>query len=227
MKDQVFGGADVEAAVASASQALGIPVESLRYVVLEPGRPGGLGLQPLPARIAVLGAARPSAGGVAEEPLDRQPVALDADPRAGLRGVVRALADAASLDLAADVAEGEEGLVLRLSGPGCDLLLEEEGEVLRSFEYLLQRMFRGEGRLRVECEGYRSRREDGLRAQARQLAEAVRADGQARTTGPLNSYERRIIHVALTGDPDLVTFSVGEGPDRRVTISRRTDAPEG
>ena len=225
MKDQVFGGPDVESAVAAASQALGIPAASLRYVVLDPGRPGGLGLQPMPARIAVLGQARPGAA-ADEAPEERGPAAPEGDPRAGLRAAVRALAEAATLDLSADVVEGEEGLVLRLAGPGCDLLLEEDGEVLRSFEYLLQRMFRGEGRLRVECEGYRSRREDGLRAQARELAAAVRADGRARTTGPLNSYERRIIHVALTGDPDLVTFSVGEGPDRRVTISRRVDAPE-
>jgi spoIIIJ-associated protein len=222
MKDQVFGGPDVEAAVAAASQALGIPAASLRYVVLEAGRPGGLGLQAVPARIAVLGEAKPAAG---PEP-SGVPEAAPGDPRASLRGMVRALADAAGVDLSAEVTETEEGLTLRVAGAGADLLLEEDGEVLRSFEYLLQRTFRQAGRVRVECEGYRGRREEGLRAQALELAEAVRGDGRARTTGPLNSYERRIIHVALTGDPDLVTFSVGEGPDRRVTISRRpADAP--
>jgi spoIIIJ-associated protein len=230
MKDQVFGGVDVEAAVAAASQALGIQPASLRYVVLEAGRPGGLGLQAVPARIAVLGFSRPAVAAPLAAPAPAAAAAANApegDPRAGLRGVVRALAEVSGLDLSADVAESGEGLVLHLAGPGCELLLEEDGEVLRSFEYLLQRTFRGGGRLRVECEGYRGRREDSLRAQARELAAAVRADGLPRTTAPLNSYERRLIHVALTDDPDLTTFSVGEGPDRKVTIARRSDAPEG
>jgi spoIIIJ-associated protein len=226
MKDQVFGGRDVATAVAAASQALGIPAETLKYVVLEAGHPGGLGLQAVPARIAVLVSARPSGGAAAAPaPAAQGP---EEDARAGLRGVVRAVAEAAGLDLSADVTETTDGLVLQLAGPGCEMLLEEDGEVLRSLEYLLQRMFRGEGRLRVECEGYRSLREDGLRAQAKELAAAVRTDGRPRTTGPLNSYERRIIHVALTDDPDVKTFSVGEGSDRRVTVSpRRDDAPEG
>jgi spoIIIJ-associated protein len=225
MKDQVFGGPDVASAVAAASQALGIPAETLKYVVLEAGQPGGLGLQAVPARIAVLVGAR--AGAAAAAPHAPAGPGPEEDPQAGLRAVVRAVAEAAGLDLSADVTETRDGLVLQLAGPGCDMLLEEDGEVLRSLEYLLQRMFRGEGRLRVQCEGYRSPREDGLRSQARDLAAAVRTDGRPRTTGPLNSYERRIIHVALTDDPDLKTFSVGEGPDRRVTIARRDDAPEG
>jgi predicted RNA-binding protein Jag len=47
----------------------------------------------------------------------------------------------------------------------------------------------------------------------------VRADGVARTTDPLNSYERRVIHVALSTEEGVVTFSVGEGSGRRVTVA--------
>jgi spoIIIJ-associated protein len=58
-----------------------------------------------------------------------------------------------------------------------------------------------------------------LRGEALELAAAVLEDGQPRLLGPLNSYERRIVHVALAEDPRVRTFSVGEGSDRRVTIA--------
>jgi len=42
----------------------------------------------------------------------------------------------------------------------------------------------------------------------------------------LNSYERRVVHAALTGHPAVHTFSVGEGSERRVTVAPRPPADE-
>jgi len=127
-----------------------------------------------------------------------------------------------------ELESGEDALVVRLAGPDRDFFYGEEGEVLRAVEHLLQRMLdRGGGdrrRMVVECEGYRDRRDQALRAEAATLAAAVKAGGEARITRPLNAYERRIVHLALSGEETLVTFSVGEGEDRRVTIAPR-DAP--
>jgi spoIIIJ-associated protein len=36
---------------------------------------------------------------------------------------------------------------------------------------------------------------------------------------PLNAYERRLVHVALQGEPGITTYSVGEGAGRRVTVA--------
>jgi spoIIIJ-associated protein len=58
-----------------------------------------------------------------------------------------------------------------------------------------------------------------LSEQAHALAAEVRADGKPRTTTPLNAYERRLIHVALSQVEGVVTYSVGEGADRRVTVA--------
>jgi predicted RNA-binding protein Jag len=38
---------------------------------------------------------------------------------------------------------------------------------------------------------------------------------------PQNPYERRVVHVALQNEPGVTTYSVGEGPDRRVTVAPR------
>src|SRR4030095_3154626 len=70
VKDAIFSGPDVAAALQAAGRALGLPPEQLRYVVLEAGTPGRLGLQAQPARIAVMmdaGPAGEAAAGPEEE----------------------------------------------------------------------------------------------------------------------------------------------------------------
>lgn len=217
MKDAVFTGRDVGDALAAAGRALGLAREQLRYVVLDPGSAGALGMGGTPARIAVL--------------LDGAPAALAArpprparrsDPRVGIQRTLRALAEVAGIEVAVEIREEPDVLRVRLAGPGRGFFLEDEGEVLRALEHLLQRIYGREipaRRLALECEGYREGRDAALRAEASRLAAAVRADGLPRATGPLNAYERRVVHLAVGEEPGLRSFSVGEGSERRVTIA--------
>jgi len=234
MSDPVFTGQDVPDAVASAARSLGLEAARLRYVVLDPGRPGGLGVSGSPARIAVLlerrpaGEGRPAAAPRARPQEDEQPpAARSGDVRADIRSLVRLLGESASVDLSAEVEEGPDGLRVRVQGAGCAMLLEEEGEVFLALEHVLQRAYRGRlaaGRLVVECEGYRDHRDQRLRERALEIAKAVEADGKPRRTEALNSYERRIVHMIVSERPGLETYSVGEGADRRVTIAPRRPA---
>ena len=94
--------------------------------------------------------------------------------------------------------------------------------MLEALEYLLQLMYRRAiepRRLVVDCEGYRSDRDRALHDEALALAAAVAGDGVPRKMRALNSYERRVVHAALTGHPAVHTFSVGEGSERRVTVA--------
>jgi spoIIIJ-associated protein len=221
MKDRVFTGASVPEALSEAASVLGLPETQLRYVVLDAGTPAERGLQATPARVAVL---------LEEAPPMRQgdePAAnpqWPADPRAGIREVVREVSEAAGIDVWAEIQEDDERIVVRLEGPDESFFFGHEGrgDVLRATEHLLQRIFGSEllpRSLRVECEGFQERRDAALAEEARSLAKAVREDGQPRTTDPLNGYERRIVHVALNGEPGVTTYSVGEGAARRVTVA--------
>ncbi len=220
MKDQVFTGADVTAAVAAAAGALGVAPADLRYVVLESGGPGIRGGAATSARIAVLldGSGR----GARTQEEAATPQAAPEDPAQGLRRVVQDVARAARVEIDVEIQETGEAVALKLSGDGCAFLMEDEGEALEALEHLLQRAFGravAPRRLTVDCAGQRERREDALRQMALGLAEQVRADGVSRTTRPLNSYERRLVHVVIGDQAGLRTFSVGEGADRRVTIA--------
>ncbi|HEX9189402.1 MAG TPA: R3H domain-containing nucleic acid-binding protein [Vicinamibacteria bacterium] len=231
MKDRVFSGADVEEAVAVAAASLGLPRSGLRYVVLEPGTTGGRGLKPTPARIAVLVAEPARASSPPREP---HPAAAPTDPRAGIRATIRAVAEAGGLDIEAEIEETDEAVVVRLQGRDAAFFVgaDGRGDVLRATEHLVQRLYGAalEARsLRLTCLGFRERRDEALAGEARRLAAQVREEGQPRTMEPLNAYERRIVHVALQDEPGVTTYSVGEGPDRRVTVApagRSVPAPE-
>lgn len=223
MKDRVFSGPDVEEALAVAAASLGLPRAGLRYVVLEPGSPGGRGLMPTPARVAILleaeAPSRPHAPAAAA-PL--------VDPRAGLRATVRAVVEAGGLDVDAEIEEDDDAVVVRLRGRDLAFFFGEDGrgEVLRATEHLLQRLYGAALQpraLRLVAEGFQERRNEALAEEARRVAAEVRRDGEPRTLAPQNAYERRVVHVALQDEPGVTTYSVGEGPGRRVTVAPRGD----
>jgi spoIIIJ-associated protein len=225
VKDQVFSGATVEEARAAAARALGLPLERLRYVVLDPGAPAGRGLSPTPARIAVLFDA--PGGGAAAGPAAAGP-APALDEQAGsatvlLQDILRSLERALQAPLGAEVEEHADGtLEVRLTGAGRRWLVGEDGEAVAALDHLLKRILASQGypaRLVLTCEGWRERRDEALRERALDLARAVREDGQARRMEPLNSYERRIVHMAVAEMGGLTTFSEGEGHERAVTIA--------
>jgi spoIIIJ-associated protein len=233
VRDHVFSGSSIDEALAQAARALGLPREKLRYVVLDPGSAGARGLSGTPARVAVMydepGAARPS-GPVRAEAAD------DADdaspgPIPLLTDIMEALEEALDAPLGAEVRqEGDDALLVRIDGPGREWLLAGEGEGLASLDYLLRRVLMARDyplRLTVWCEGWREKRDEKLRQKALEVARAVREDGQPRQMPSLNSYERRIVHMAVAEVGGLATASQGEGQDRVVTISRTEAAPPG
>ena len=124
------------------------------------------------------------------------------------------------LNVAADWTE--EGCVLNLQGQDSHLALAENGELLDAFEVLLfQTMGRSldrEHRFIVDADGFRQTRRAELHAMANFAAGHVRKNGIPFTFGVLNSTERRIIHMSLQKEEDLLTESVGEGRDRRLQV---------
>lgn len=64
----------------------------------------------------------------------------------------------------------------------------------------------------VDCENYRENREATLQSLAKRLAEkAIRFEKKLKLE-PMNPYERRIIHAALSDYPDVTTQSEGKEP---------------
>lgn len=116
----------------------------------------------------------------------------------------------------------DEGCVLNLEGEDAHLALAENGELLDAFEVILfqslGRSLDRQHRFVVDAEGFRQTRKAELHAMAKFAAGHVRKNGIPFTFGVLNSTERRIIHMSLQTEEDLITESVGDGRERRLQV---------
>ena len=113
-------------------------------------------------------------------------------------------------------------IIVNFHGHDAELLLQRGGELLRAIEYLALRWLRLEPRyydqLRFDCNDYKATRIEELKLAARTAAERVKRSGEPFRFNPMNPRERRIIHLALKGEPGVRTTSEGEGDVRSVVI---------
>jgi spoIIIJ-associated protein len=73
-------------------------------------------------------------------------------------------------------------------------------------------------RIIIDTEEYRSKREETLRRLAKRLANKVQKTRKSIVLEPMNPYERRIIHSTLQNHPNVITYSEGDEPYRKVVI---------
>lgn len=116
----------------------------------------------------------------------------------------------------------DEGCNLNFSGDDAPFLLSENGEMLDAFETLMFQVYGREldreHRFICDADGFRQTRKAELAAMARYAAQNVRKNDKPFTFGELNSTERRMIHLTLQTEDDLITESVGNGKDRRLQV---------
>ncbi len=105
-------------------------------------------------------------------------------------------------------------------------VIGHEGETLEAIQFLLNRLIQAKDReapkVIVDCEHYRSMREDKIVQRVRELAERVRISGRSLQLEPMNSYERRIVHNAFKDDPDVATWSPSDSARiKQITLLKR------
>ena len=126
------------------------------------------------------------------------------------------------------VRAGSDPITLDISGRDLGTLIGWRGETLRALQSVTNVMVgkhlaEGE-RVIVDVERYRQRREHTVREIAMRAARQVKMTGDAITLDAMQPFERRAIHLALEGDPDVTSSSIGEEPDRRVVVGPRKPA---
>ena len=116
-----------------------------------------------------------------------------------------------------------EGVRIDIDGEGSEAFLFQRGEGLRALQTIVNTAFRrqlGEdGRVLVDCQGFRRDKDAELKQMAKFMAQKVLQNGGTQEMGPLNSYERRIVHMAIAEIPGVSSESIGDASVKKVIIS--------
>lgn len=136
---------------------------------------------------------------------------------------VATVAGAMGLHVTVTGTEAGEGIRVDIEGEGSEAFLFQRGDALRALQTIVNTAFRrqlGEdGRVLVDCQGFRRDKDAELRQTAKYLAEKVLQSGTAQEMGPLNSYERRIVHLAVAEIQGVSSESIGDASVKKVIIS--------
>lgn len=229
-------GQTLEEAQENALAQLGASADEVRFEVLS--RPGALS--------GIFGRGEYRVRAILEEPTDREedvtqePVPESAQestadevgvgdmPHRELAEAARALlqqmVDLMGLEGVVEIAQcTEEEVRLNVEGEDMGLLIGRHGATLDAVQLIVaiaaNRKVDDGARIIVDAENYRARHQAMIEARAHKLAQEAKETGKEVVVPNLRAYERRLMHLALKSDPEVETYSEGEGEDRVLVIS--------
>ncbi|HZL92243.1 MAG TPA: R3H domain-containing nucleic acid-binding protein [Vicinamibacterales bacterium] len=138
---------------------------------------------------------------------------------------VQSVASAMGVVLTVAIEESPEGTRINLQGEDGGVLIRRGGEGLQALQHVVETAFRrqlgDDTRVVVDCNGFRRDKDAEIKQMARFMAEKARSSGTPQEMGPLNPYERRIVHIAIAEDPTVSSESIGDAFMKTVIISAR------
>ena len=200
---QVFTAATVEEARQLAANVFGTSEENITFNVLEEPKKGLFGKMKGEAKVE------------AEYTETKTSIAVKY-----IKNVLDAM-EIANAQVTAQ--ETEDGAVIEIGGDGFEEMLGKKGELLDSMQYLASlvcnKIDKEYFRISTDCNGFRERRKAQLEELARKIANNVKKNGRSSALEPMNPYERRIVHAAVSEIEGVTSQSKGEEPYRKVIIS--------
>lgn len=119
-----------------------------------------------------------------------------------------------------DLLEETFSINIKSREPG--ILIGERGTNLSALQHLARLIARAKLKRPVyfilDVNNYKAQKIERLKRLAENVAKTVSRSRRAFILQPMRAYDRRIIHLSLTARKDITTTSVGEEPERRVTI---------
>ena len=146
-------------------------------------------------------------------------MSLTTDIAAFVQSVVTAM----GLALTTTVEESPEGTRINLEGEDGGVLIRRGGEGLQALQHVVATTYRkqlgDDNRIVIDCNGFRRDKDAELKQMALFIAGKARASGMPQEMGPLNPYERRIVHLAIAESSDVTSESIGDAFMKTVIIS--------
>src|SRR5688500_19579757 len=148
-------------------------------------------------------------------------MSLTSDITSFVDSVVKAM----GVELTTRVEEGPDGTRINLEGEDGGVLVRRGGEGLQALQHLVATAFRkqlgDDNRIVIDCNGFRKDKDAELKQMALHMVGKARSSGVPQEMGPLNPYERRIVHLAIAEDPMASSESIGDAFMKTVSISAK------
>ena len=204
MESREFQGRTVDEALESAALKLSLAKDSIDYTVIDEGSRGFLNIiGSKPAKIMVK---------------------LKRDSIKEAKRFLYDIFENMGISATIETEETDDAVRMNIYGDNMGIIIGYRGETLDSLQYLTSLVLNKDHnepyrKIILDAENYRFKREQTLRNLAEKTAARVIKSGRAFKLEPMNPYERRIIHSELQGNSEIVTFSEGEEPYRRVVVN--------
>lgn len=218
MENLEISARTVEEATKKALIQLNAGLNDIEITVLSEGRSGILGLGSEDARISV------KLKETKEETED-EVISIAYDvlenilKKVGIRGRIVIQKPENKLDSRGDI----NPVVFNIEGADLGTLIGRRGQTLEAMQYLVRlivtRKTKSKTPIMLDVQDYKKRRFEDLKTLALNVANQVKSRKTAFKLEPMSAFERRIIHMTLAQDPDVVTESIGEGEERKVVVS--------
>ncbi|MCL4289065.1 MAG: protein jag [Thermoleophilia bacterium] len=203
----------------------GLDRSTVELVVLSEGERGLLGVGFAPARVLARAHGAPPAPPLpsVSPPASARPGRQAETPEAVmLVELLERIRDALGIDATVDVREAEGTLTGTFRGLDLGLLIGKHGQTIDAIQQLANAALSRRAGERVDAivdaAGYRERRRATLEGVADRAAARVKASGAAVELEPMSAAERKVVHLHLRDDPDVVTTSEGAEPSRFVVV---------
>jgi len=127
-----------------------------------------------------------------------------------------------TIDAGFDLSAKDEGIEIILDTQDTALVIGYHGENLEGLQLLLSliisKKLKRFVRVSVEVGDYKKKRTEYLERLASQTKERVVFENKEYSLSTLKPWERRIIHMYLKDDEDVISESIGEGKERTLVI---------
>lgn len=113
-------------------------------------------------------------------------------------------------------------ITFTVNGGNAGMLIGKKGQTLEAIQFIVEKAINKQSdkrhRILVDIEGYMENKISRLEGMALKTAEKVKRTGRPLSVGQMNSQDRKIVHLALKGDSEVRTQSMGEGYYRKLVV---------
>jgi spoIIIJ-associated protein len=143
-----------------------------------------------------------------------------------IRALVSSVLDAMGFEARVEVYDAGGFIAADVAPDNTALFIGQKGETIDALQYLVNvAAFREQPffkRVVLDAEGYRQRRVEAIQGMAHRTARRAVRERRTVEMPPMNSSERRVVHLFLSDNPGVTTESEGSGDNRRVKVSPTT-----